>query len=76
MGARGPRREPMERFSILTTTAARVFADIHHREPMHHREGDVRRVAGTGLVAAPGCCNSAQCSHWSGNQRQGDQDDE
>ena len=33
MAARGPRRDPMERFSILTTTAARTLADIHHRDP-------------------------------------------
>ena len=33
MGARGPRREPLETFFILTTTAARTHAETHHRDP-------------------------------------------
>ena len=75
LGARGPRREPLERFFILTTTAAQTFAEIHHRDPTI--------VEGVMFVewlapAAPHArlLQLARRPHWSGNQRQEEQDDE
>ena len=68
MGARGLRREPMEKFSILTTTATRTLADIHHRDPIIIEEEMFVEWLAPATPRAR-LLQLARRPHWSGNQR-------